>query len=373
MLGLQTLKRRSVLRLFGASIVVSLILFGSLHVLFSTGDFSFHGRTSAIYHYSSRPLQHPNPNLKAAFVTFTKGNQESLEKLRYTIRDLEDRFNRDHGYPYIVFTNEQLTEEFKELVASLTRNNIAFEYLDKSYYGYPEFIDMNKAKQAQIDMKDIIFGTSDDYRFQARFMAGLIFRHPAIAELDYYWRFEIGTKYLSSVDFDPFEYMKEHGKKLSFSFALYEYHDTIPSLYSTVQRYIGDHPGQVIHRTEQDNLWSFIVDSDSSDYNNCHFWSNFQVADLSFFKGTEYQDFFDYIDHSGGIFYERWGDPVIHTMAAVLYLRKSQVHHWESIGYQVADSFIHCPNNKSVWQSGVCRPISNFDNQGYSCLPRFIQ
>lgn len=67
------------------------------------------------------------------------------------------------------------------------------------------------------------------------------------------------------------------------------------------------------------------------------------------------------------------GDPVIHTMAAAVLLRKSQIHYWETIGYQVADQFVHCPVEKSLYKSGICRPIANFDHQGYSCLPKFLE
>lgn len=106
----------------------------------------------------------------------------------------------------------------------------------------------------------------------------IFIRHPAMKDLDYYWRFEIGTKYLTPIDFDPFQYMKDNGKKLSFSFALYEYHDTIPGLFPAVNHYVKEYPAHTIHSSEPDTLWPFILNDDSNDYNNCHFWSNFQVS-----------------------------------------------------------------------------------------------
>jgi alpha 1,2-mannosyltransferase len=39
----------------------------------------------------------------------------------------------------------------------------------------------------------------------------------------------------------------------------------------------------------------------------------------------------------------------------------------------VADQFVHCPVEKSLYKSGICRPIANFDHQGYSCLPKFLE
>lgn len=44
---------------------------------------------------------------------------------------------------------------------------------------------------------------------------------------------------------------------------------------------------------------------EGEDYNMCHFWSNFEIASLSFFRSKEYQDFFDMLDKSGGFWSER--------------------------------------------------------------------
>jgi mannosyltransferase len=40
-------------------------------------------------------------------------------------------------------------------------------------------------------------------------------------------------------------------------------------------------------------------------YNMCHFWSNFEIARLSFFRSQEYEDFFQMMDRSGGFWMER--------------------------------------------------------------------
>jgi mannosyltransferase len=40
-------------------------------------------------------------------------------------------------------------------------------------------------------------------------------------------------------------------------------------------------------------------------YNMCHFWSNFEIARLDFFRSKEYEDFFEMMDRSGGFWMER--------------------------------------------------------------------
>lgn len=50
------------------------------------------------------------------------------------------------------------------------------------------------------------------------------------------------------------------------------------------------------------------IDSDAMEgesYNMCHFWSNFEIASLDWFRSKEYNDFFNTMDRSGGFWMER--------------------------------------------------------------------
>lgn len=40
-------------------------------------------------------------------------------------------------------------------------------------------------------------------------------------------------------------------------------------------------------------------------YNMCHFWSNFEIARLDFFRSELYEEFFKYLEQSGGFWQER--------------------------------------------------------------------
>ena len=44
---------------------------------------------------------------------------------------------------------------------------------------------------------------------------------------------------------------------------------------------------------------------EGENYNMCHFWSNFEIARLDWFRSKEYNDFFEMMDRSGGFWMER--------------------------------------------------------------------
>lgn len=120
-------------------------------------------------------LSQPNPHLNAAYITFAHGDKESLSDLRQTMRTIEDVFNKHHNYPYIIFTDDDLSIEYKELVASVTRGDVQFEKVTQYEYGYGNTTDQFRAFLARNNLKDTE-GNTKEFRFKSRLMAGTIYK-----------------------------------------------------------------------------------------------------------------------------------------------------------------------------------------------------
>jgi alpha 1,2-mannosyltransferase len=91
----------------------------------------------------------------------------------------------------------------------------------------------------------------------------------------------------------------------------------------------------------------------------CHFWSNFEIADLNWLRGSAYLRYFEYLDRAGGFFYERWGDAPVHSIAAAIFLNKSEVHFFDDIGYR-HNPFMHCPTTRELQKKCHCNADDNF-------------
>ncbi|RCK62723.1 putative mannosyltransferase KTR5 [Candida viswanathii] len=83
---------------------------------------------------------------------------------------------------------------------------------------------------------------------------------------------------------------------------------------------------------------------DREDYSLCHFWTNFEIARTDLFNSKEYQDFFNYLDATGGFYKERWGDAPVHSLAVAMLLDMNEIHYFRDIGYRHT-GLIHCPLN----------------------------
>ncbi|TKX27651.1 alpha-1,2 mannosyltransferase KTR1 [Elsinoe australis] len=309
------------------------------------------------------------PRMNATFVTLARNSD--VWDISRSIRQVEDRFNHQFHYDWVFLNDEAFDDTFKKVTSALTSGKAKYGLIPKEHWSFPEWIDQEKAKQVREDMarRKIIYGDSVSYRHMCRYESGFFFRHPLMLEYEWYWRVEPSIELFCDVNYDPFRFMAENKKKYSFVLSLYEYIETIPTLWDSVTKYIAKFPEHIA----KDNSMAFISDDGGKTYNKCHFWSNFEIGNLNWLRSKQYVDFFDHLDHEGGFFYERWGDAPVHSIAAALLLPKEDIHFFNDISYYHIP-FTHCPVDEQfrIDHKCHCNPKDNFDWNGYSCTKRFF-
>ncbi|RIB16083.1 Glycosyltransferase Family 15 protein [Gigaspora rosea] len=295
-----------------------------------------------------------------------------LHQLRKTMRSFEDRWNKMYNYPYVFLNDQNFTQEFKTMTTALTSAKTYYGLIPEYMWGYPPWIDQARAAETrkQMGFRHILYGDSESYRHMCRFNSGFFFRHELIEKYDYYWRLEPGVDYTCDIEYDTFKFIKENNITYGFTISLLELSDTIPTLWKTVIDFVYKYPQYIA----DNNFIRFISSDDMATYNGCHFWSNFEIGDLNFFRSEKYLKFFDFLDRAGGFYYERWGDAPIHSIALLLFLEKSKIHFFNDIGYS-HPPFQHCPLNIEYHNSGrcFCDPANNFDDQLGSCMKDWLK
>lgn len=141
---------------------------------------------------------------------------------------------------------------------------------------------------------------------------------------------------------DPFLKMIESNKTYGFTIAVKELVETVPNIFryaSAYKRLKGlkskglwemfvepiekkeegeegdasgkDLPEEVLKSDPKTNKPPEIDPQamEGESYNMCHFWSNFEIAKLSWFRSQEYEEFFQMMDRSGGFWMERVSTP----------------------------------------------------------------
>ncbi|KAK7997865.1 Nitrilotriacetate monooxygenase component A/pristinamycin IIA synthase subunit A [Apiospora arundinis] len=311
----------------------------------------------------------PGPRMNATFVTLARNSD--IWDIARSIRQVEDRFNKRYNYDWVFLNDKPFDATFKKVTSSLVSGKTHYGEIGHEHWSFPDFIDQDKAKKVREDMaqRKIIYGDSVSYRHMCRFESGFFFRQPLMMNYEWYWRVEPSIELFCDVHYDPFRFMAENKKKYSFVLSLYEYVETIPTLWDSVKKFMKNHPEHIA----TGNSMAFLSDDGGDTYNHCHMWSNFEVGNLNWLRSQAYIDFFESLDKDGGFFYERWGDAPVHSIAAGLLLKKEEIHFFNDIAYYHVP-FTHCPTGEKTRLDlrCHCNPKDNFDWKGYSCTSRYF-
>ncbi|KAL9091049.1 MAG: hypothetical protein Q9165_004976 [Trypethelium subeluteriae] len=310
------------------------------------------------------------------------------------IRSLEERFNRWFHYPVVFLNDQEWSEEFREKVGQEASGEAVFARIPVEMWGWPvdgegrEWVDREKVKEAmaKLSTMGVPYVENENYHHMCRFYSGYVFGglgllcniivhdmqanvgdcsffqdHPALKPYKYYWRLEPDVSYTCDIPYDPFKHMRLNNKTYGYSIALWEIGSTAPSLFRTVTSYKSSHaiPTTPLWTSMLDPSWAPLplrwgLMSDARLFHSrtatgdawslCHFWSNFEISSLDFFRSASYRAYFAALDATAGFYYERWGDAPVHSLAAALFLAPAQLHWFEDLGYR-HPPFQHCPRD----------------------------
>ncbi|AET40111.1 alpha-1,2-mannosyltransferase KTR1 Ecym_5352 [Eremothecium cymbalariae DBVPG len=305
---------------------------------------------------------------KAAFVTLARNSD--LYSLLPSILSVEDRFNHRFHYDWVFLNDEPFSDEFKRVTSAMVSGKTKYGIIPKEQWSFPDWIDQDAAAKTreQMEKDKVIYGGSISYRHMCRYESGFFYRHEEMMEYEWYWRVEPHIKLYCDIDYDVFKFMKDNNKKYGFTISIHEYPFTIKTLWSSTKEFIEANP-QYVHKN---NMLPFISDDNGKNYNLCHFWSNFEIGSLDFWRGEAYSKYFDFLDKKGGFFYERWGDAPIHSIAAALFLDRDEIHHFDDIGY-LHPPFTQCPIEEKfrTEHNCACNPDDDFSWKAFSCNVKY--
>ncbi|CDS03762.1 hypothetical protein LRAMOSA01163 [Lichtheimia ramosa] len=298
----------------------------------------------------------------AVIVILCRNNE--LNAMRRTMREFEDRFNRQYQYPYVFLNDENFTDVFQNAIRQMTTAKVEFGLVPESMWSVPSWVNQEQMNErlADYQARGVMYGGSVSYRHMCRFNSGFFYHHPLLASYDYYWRVEPGVHFYCDIDYDPFVFMQQNNKSYGFTVTLEEIPATIPTIW--------EHTLRFAHAQGLNTTLLRMFTNEQEGYNLCHFWSNFEIASLNLWRDERYQHYFEYLDSTGNFYYERWGDAIVHSLAAGLFLDKSQVHFFKDIGYK-HDNFAHCIDDGLLGKCMCPEDTPNFDYAWGSCLPKW--
>lgn len=214
--------------------------------------------------------------------------------------------------------------------------NSAPEVIPKEHWEVPSWIDQNLFEESAklLEEKGVQYASKVSYHQMCRWNSGMFYKHPALKDVQYYWRVEPKVHFFCDVDYDVFRYMQDNNKTYGFTINLYDDPTSIETLWPETTKFLAEHPDYL----HENNAMPWLTDNvrrpehnnKANGYSTCHFWSNFEIGNMDFWRSQAYEEYFNHLDRAGGFFYERWGDAPVHSIALGLFEDSSRIHWYVS-------------------------------------------
>lgn len=311
---------------------------------------------------------------RAAMVVVVQ-NKADIPMIMPTIRSYQQKFNEKYNYDWVIISHRAMLSLLQRDITALTLLGSSVKFMDLKYLSellvYPPGIDKQKVKQTRRDTdfpkmlrsKNVLIA-----RHFARFLTGHFYNLDNLwKDYDYYWKVPLGSQLNCEVNYDVFKYMKQNKIKYGWLLMQEDYPHLHPSLFNIVKKYILDPNNNLMPESgPTKNNFHFLLgggmdpselQDPNADWriNSCSIDTEFELVDLSFFKSTQYQHFFNHIDEFNGFYYESWREPVIKTIATSLFLNTNEVRFFDDLAVLVRTQAIGlCPLNTDFYIKNKC-------------------
>ena len=248
---------------------------------------------------------------KGAIYILTQRSRKS--NLHAILKSVDKFFNNRYKYPIVIFHERESPPFDKEAVKSMTKSALFFQEVN---FEMPYSV--NKSLVPKFATCNTL--NSIGYRHMCRFHAKGVFELDILKVLQYIWRLDDDSLLTRPIRYDLFRYMEGHNVQYAYHFVASESRMCIQGLWETVDKYIAsNHTGM----TKAYASWN----------RDTIYFNNFEMSNISIWFSESYRDFVDYIDRTGHIYYTRWGDAPIKTIAVNLFVPEDGIYYFKDVGY----------------------------------------
>lgn len=266
--------------------------------------------------------------MKNAIVYLIRGDQKSLEKFDRSLALLARNFLPWNPADIFIFHENNVTDEHIRQHCHGLRVTFAL-------------VDFSNRPSALTDDPQAMNLGGLGYRHMCHFWANDVFLRAELSEYDYLMRLDDDSYILSPIGYNVFAEMKDRGARYAYRVIDFDVYDVCIGLAEVSRAFFRAHP-EVEKRGLKGYPPYYI------------YYTNFEISDLSWFRASPWQQFFQAIDSAGGIWRYRWGDAPIRYIGVNCMLEEDEVLCVLDLHYE----------HQSVWRAGRRTRLIR-DNIGY--------
>ncbi|ELU17833.1 hypothetical protein CAPTEDRAFT_54547, partial [Capitella teleta] len=243
----------------------------------------------------------------AVIYILTKIHRQKL--LMRALDSIYQNFNHRFNYPIIIFHEKEFTAKIPQIQTE-TRNKIYFQEIA---FAEPDFMKRSIPE-------NITCSSSIGYRHMCRFHSKMLYHHPIIRGFEFLFRLDDDSVLLSQIHYDIFVFMRKNNITYGYKTTSFDQPRCTTGLWEITGHFIN----VTGVKPTFDNTWKPLK----------LFYNNFEVSRSALWLSREYSAYINYLDHTGGVFYHRWGDAPIKSLAVSMFVHENQTHQFTDIKYK---------------------------------------
>lgn len=234
---------------------------------------------------------------------------------------LHNNWSYAKDYDTIVFHDDLTPMHISKINVELHRNlgyvpNIKWT---KIQFNMPSHVSTDPSKYI-VDLREFWMG----YRHMCNFHSWEIYEK--LKDYEYYLRLDSDSYILGPINIDLFDFMKQND--LSYGYMRDEDRE-VPrvaiDLWETTKKFMADN-----------NVDRSIIDNHlvNGEWDLKLFYTNFEISRVDTFYNEKYKKYYDCLNQTGKIYYNRWGDAPIHWFGVRMFVPDNKVWSVSCVPYQ---------------------------------------
>lgn len=241
---------------------------------------------------------------KCAIHYITPEIERDLLDLEYSLDTLWKNYNHAFDHPVIIF-HEGLSYAARDRIVLASSNRIWFSSLGRNFASKDS---IPRSIRAQME------GEVDNFRVgylqMIRWRSGPIFHEPILLGFDYGMTLDTDSYFPGPVKVDPFQQMIDRNLTAVFPHLGRDSASVVINFLHYYLLYCKLHN----HNPRRSKILAALVEKNWKWYQQC-FMLDIEILRLEWFRNNPYQDFFRYMDATGGFYLHRWGNNPFRTFA----------------------------------------------------------
>ena len=238
------------------------------------------------------------------FCYLVRHTQYDVDDLCESLTSLYTNYLKNYDYPVYVFHENGLTQAMRDQILGQIPIPLKLVPLE---FQVPEWITGAISKVG--------------YKHMCRFFGNQVFHQSVLADHEYYCRLDSDSRILSPIGFDIFERASKEGWDYGYiTDSIKDKACYAEGLWSAAGEYFRGRPQP-------------LVKFEDLPFAQCYY-TNFELCRIGWFHEQGWSEFFEYLDHCGGIYRERWGDHTIRYIGVRMMMPAARIHHFTDIHYR---------------------------------------